>query len=70
MDSSGQLNELSHYHQLVERSKKIGYEVTKVVFRGYHAGNRLQVCLSVCTQRQRHQKRVWVVSSVYTLHCM
>ena len=45
IDSSNQLNELKNYPQLMERSSAIGYEVTKVVFRGYHAGDKLQVCV-------------------------
>ena len=43
IDSSSQLNELKNYPQLMERSGTIGYEVTKIVFRGYHAGDKLQV---------------------------
>jgi hypothetical protein len=42
IDSSSQLNELKNYPQLMGRSGTIGYEVTKVVFRGYHAGDKLQ----------------------------
>jgi hypothetical protein len=42
IDSSNQLNDLKNYPQLMERSGTIGYEVTKVVFRGYHAGDKLQ----------------------------
>jgi len=42
MDNSGKLNVLDHYPQLLERSKRIGYEITKVVFRGYHASDQLQ----------------------------
>jgi hypothetical protein len=36
------LNNLSSYPQLTGRSKGIGFEVTKVVFRGYGAPQRLQ----------------------------
>ena len=43
MDNSGKLNVLDHYPQLLDRSKRIGYDVTKVVFRGYHASDQLQV---------------------------
>merc|ERR1711998_459198 len=42
MGSSEQLNELSAYRQLTSRAAGIGYEVTKVVFRGYGAPTRLQ----------------------------
>jgi hypothetical protein len=37
-----QLNNLSAYQQLTSRAKGIGFEVTKVVFRGYGAPQRLQ----------------------------
>ncbi|MFN8576202.1 MAG: hypothetical protein U0354_05045 [Candidatus Sericytochromatia bacterium] len=30
------------YKQLVSRSQKIGYQINKVVYRGYTANNRLQ----------------------------
>ncbi len=43
MDASSKLNELDHYPSLLERSKRIGYSVTKVVFRGYQASDKLQV---------------------------
>ena len=43
MDSSTKLNYLENYPQLQDRSARIGYEVTKVVFRGYHASDKLQV---------------------------
>merc|ERR1712113_1380747 len=36
------LNNLSVYQQLTSRAKGIGFEVTKVVFRGYGAPTRLQ----------------------------
>ncbi len=37
-----QLNEMSTYAKLVERAAYLGYEVTKVVFRGYFAAPKLQ----------------------------
>merc|ERR1712151_13201 len=40
--SSDNLNNISYYHQLTSRAKGIGFEVTKVVFRGYGAPQRLQ----------------------------
>merc|ERR1740138_2014817 len=40
--SSDQLNDLGLYQQLTSRAKGIGFEVTKVVFRGYGAPQRLQ----------------------------
>ncbi|KAL5475413.1 hypothetical protein EMCRGX_G025226 [Ephydatia muelleri] len=42
VDSIGKLNQLESYQQLVERSRKVGYEVTKVINRGYHTTDRLQ----------------------------
>ncbi|KAL3847254.1 hypothetical protein ACJMK2_018175 [Sinanodonta woodiana] len=42
IEHSGELNLLSSYPQLMERSKQIGYEVSKVVFRGYYAHEKLQ----------------------------
>merc|ERR1719203_866575 len=36
------LNDLGSYPQLTSRAKGIGFEVTKVVFRGYGAPSRLQ----------------------------
>jgi len=40
--STDQLNELTIYKQLVCRAQNIGFDVTKVVFRGYGAPLRLQ----------------------------
>merc|ERR1719159_1615853 len=37
-----EMNNLSVYTQLTSRAKGIGYDVTKVVFRGYGAPQRLQ----------------------------
>ena len=42
IDSSSVLNELKQYPKLMERCKTIGFEVTKVVFRGYFASPTLQ----------------------------
>merc|ERR1712003_599298 len=39
---SDNLNNISFYPQLTSRAKGIGFEVTKVVFRGYGAPQRLQ----------------------------
>merc|ERR1712232_696366 len=40
--ATDQLNNLSVYQQLTSRAKGIGFEITKVVFRGYGAPQRLQ----------------------------
>ncbi len=42
IEKSGGLNDLSNYPQLRERCKTIGYDVSKVVFRGYYASPKLQ----------------------------
>ena len=42
MDNSSKLNLLQHYPQLISLSKRIGYEISKVVFRGYHTSKQLQ----------------------------
>jgi hypothetical protein len=36
------LNELATYGQIVQRAERIGYAINKVVYRGYHASDRLQ----------------------------
>lgn len=43
VDNTGQLNILDNYTQLRERSKAIGYEVSKVVYRGFQCNDKLQV---------------------------
>lgn len=40
--ATDQLNDLGLYQQLTSRAKGIGFEITKVVFRGYGAPQRLQ----------------------------
>jgi len=40
--ATDQLNNLDVYHQLTSRARGIGFEVNKVVFRGYGAPERLQ----------------------------
>ncbi|XP_006812186.2 uncharacterized protein LOC102804353 [Saccoglossus kowalevskii] len=40
---AGKLNSLNTYPQLMQRSTRIGYEISKVVYRGYHAGEHLQL---------------------------
>lgn len=41
-EQSSKLNDLNNYSRLLERCKMIGYKVTKVVYRGYFAGDKLQ----------------------------
>lgn len=42
MENSSALNEMQNYPQLMERSKQIGYEISKVVYRGFHTHHVLQ----------------------------
>lgn len=42
IEHSAELNDLDSFPQLTERSKSIGYNVSKVVFRGYFAHDKLQ----------------------------
>lgn len=43
IENSSRLNDITNYIQLKERSQRIGYEIGKVVYRGYHASDKLQV---------------------------
>ncbi|XP_060083490.1 uncharacterized protein LOC132562749 [Ylistrum balloti] len=40
------LSELSSFPELTHRAERIGYQIQKVVFRGYHANDRLQLMQS------------------------
>ena len=41
-DQAEKLNDLATYRQLVQRGERIGYQVSKVVYRGYFASQKLQ----------------------------
>ena len=41
-DQAEKLNDLSTYRQLVQRGERVGYQITKVVYRGYFASSKLQ----------------------------
>lgn len=56
MENTSMLNILDNYKQLNERSKHIGYQVTKVVFRGYHASDKLQELHDRAVQRRTQMK--------------
>ena len=56
MENTSMLNILDNYKQLNERSKHIGYQVTKVVFRGYHASDKLQELHDHAVQRRTQMK--------------
>ena len=43
LEQTSGLNDMDSYPVLMERSKRMGYAVTKVIFRGYHASDQLQV---------------------------
>ena len=42
IETCHELNDLNIYPKLVERAEKIGFSITKVVFRGYFASKNLQ----------------------------
>jgi len=42
LNETHKLNELTTFNQLCARAKHIGYQITKVVFRGFQAGDKLQ----------------------------
>ena len=43
VEETARLNELDTYPQLLKRGKRIGYRISKVVYRGYHACENLQL---------------------------
>ena len=43
LNQSHQLSKLESYPQLTSRSEKIGFKISKVVYRGYQASSALQV---------------------------
>ena len=64
MEASGRLNDLANYTQLMELSERIGYAVSKVVFRGYQAGDKLQVS-STNFARARNGSSCYVDASLF-----
>ena len=48
LHQTDQLNLVDSYPQLATRAARIGYNITKVVYRGYSAPAALQVCVCVC----------------------
>jgi len=42
LQKTDDLNNMDSYQQLVQRARSIGFEITKVVYRGYTASKRLQ----------------------------
>jgi hypothetical protein len=43
LENANQLNQFETYPQLIARSQTVGYQINKVVFRGYQASEKLQV---------------------------
>ncbi len=43
LECTHQLSEMKSYRQLQQRADRIGYSISKVVYRGYHASDQLQV---------------------------
>ena len=50
VDSTPKLNELAEYPNLLHRAEMVGIKISKVVYRGYHAMENLQVLntTSIC----------------------
>lgn len=42
LEQTALLNSLESYPQLVQRAERMGYHISKVVYRGYHASDKLQ----------------------------
>jgi len=42
LENTSKLNEIETYAQLVQRAQRIGYTISKVVYRGYKASDKLQ----------------------------
>ncbi|ELU16707.1 hypothetical protein CAPTEDRAFT_223305 [Capitella teleta] len=56
IERSSQLNDLNNYPQLQERCRVIGYVVSKVGFRGYHASPTLQSMHDVAIMKRTELK--------------
>jgi len=54
LEKTSLMSALETYPQLVTRSKKIGYDISKVVFRGYHATEKLQAMHDDAIQTRTH----------------
>ena len=42
LEKTGDLNKIETFSQLTTRAKTIGYNINKVVFRGFHSSDALQ----------------------------
>ena len=65
IDQSSELNDTRHYPQLMERCATIGYEVSKVVFRGYFASPVLQ-SMHDNTIMSRNQLKMAVSNKIHS----
>ena len=43
MENTSQMNDLETFASLCSRAETIGYKINKVVFRGFHSSDALQV---------------------------
>ncbi len=50
------LNEMETYKNMVRRAERIGYAINKVVYRGYQAGDKLQVMHDNAIETRTHLK--------------
>merc|ERR1711976_247404 len=57
IEKTAALNNLESYPNLTERAAKIGYTITKVVYRGYEASDQLQMMHNAAIE-QRTQLRL------------
>ena len=53
-EQTEKLNDLESYPQLVGRAQRIGYRINKVVYRGYHATNKLQAMHDDAIEKRTH----------------
>jgi len=65
LNQSHQLSKIESYPQLTTRAEKIGFRITKVVYRGYQASSALQVCVYVCVcVCSVHSTVLWVCMQI------
>ena len=43
LTKTSELNSLPTYSQLLQRAQRVGYDISKVVYTGYHSSEQLQV---------------------------
>ena len=57
VEETSKLSVMDTYAQLQQRVGRIGLRVDKVVYRGYHATEQMQVCMCVCGYREGRRWR-------------